>query len=425
MQLDGAARPVSLRARLGAAVCVLLAAGLPAVAHAEPAATWRFEGTGLLYGESQRTQVMEPTGRLTRLFRDGSSLGVGLGIDVVTGASPTGAMPSGKVQTTTTPSGNLRMDQGNTLPTTRFQDTRASVDVGWTRPVGTLFSATTGGHYSREKDYQSVGGDATLSLDVMHRLATLTVGGGFSRDRVFPVGGIVVGLTDGTPTGTDTEHRDSDSGLLGLSRVLTRRWMLGVTASRTRERGYLTEPYKVVSLIDPATGQTAGERRERRPGSRVRSDVYTSSVYHLATDVLYLSHRAYWDDWGVRSQTVDLKVRHELGDLGYIDHAFLRPHLRWYRQTAADFFVYGLRDGDPLPRFATSDERLGALRTLTLGSTLGFHVPGAPGEWTVRAEYLRQWGDGSPAGAIGVQRHFDLAPKVDTGALTVGYTVEF
>jgi hypothetical protein len=425
MQLDGAARPASLRARLGAAVCVLLAAGLPAVAHAEPAATWRFEGTGLLYGEAQRTQVIEPNGRLTRLFKDGSSLSAQLGIDVVTGASPTGAMPSGQVQTTTTASGNVRVDQGNTLPTTQFKDQRASFDLGWTRPIGTLFSATTGGHFSREKDYQSAGGDATLSLDVMHRLATVTLGGSFSRDRVFPVGGIVQGLTDGTPSGLDTETRDSDSGLLGLSRVITRRWLLGVTASRSREHGYLTEPYKVVSLIDPATGHTSGALRERRPDSRVRSDVYTSSVYHLKTDVLYLSHRAYWDDWGVRSQTVDLRYRHELGDLTYVDHAFLRPHARWYQQTAADFFVYGLRDGDPLPVFATSDGRLGTLRTLTLGSTFGFHLPQAAGEWTVRAEYLRQWGDGSPASAIGAQRHFDLSPKVDTGALTVGYTVEF
>ena len=146
----------------------------------------------------------------------------------------------------------------------------------------------------------------------------------------------------------------------------------------------------------------------------------TSSTYHLTEDVLYLSHRYYWDDWGVRSHTADLRYRRELGGGKY-----LQPHVRYYRQTSADFFVFGVRQDLPLPEFATSDYRLGALRGLTVGATYGFHILDRSGEWTVRAEYMRQFGNGHPPNAVGVQRGYDLFPAVNIGTLLVGYSVNF
>jgi hypothetical protein len=117
---------------------------------------------------------------------------------------------------------------------------------------------------------------------------------------------------------------------------------------------------------------------------------------------------------------VDLRLRHELGD-----DLFVQPHLRGYTQTAADFFRFGLPQGDPLPQFATSDIRLGPLHTATVGATVGFHIPDYPGSFTARAEYVLQWGKGHPGDAIGVQRGFDLMPPVHTGTFTVGYTRTF
>jgi hypothetical protein len=43
----------------------------------------------------------------------------------------------------------------------------------------------------------------------------------------------------------------------------------------------------------------------------------------------------------------------------------------------------------------------------------------------VRAEYIRQWGDGHPGDVVGVQRTFDLFPAVSIGSLTAGYSVQF
>ena len=38
---------------------------------------------------------------------------------------------------------------------------------------------------------------------------------------------------------------------------------------------------------------------------------------------------------------------------------------------------------------------------------------------------MRQWGDGHPADAIGVQQAVDLFPSLDTFTLVAGYSVQF
>jgi hypothetical protein len=420
MQLDSAPT-TPLRSRLNAAACMLFAAGMPAVAGADTPARWQVDASALLYGEQARATVVEPVARITRLFANGHSLSAQLGLDAITGASPTGGLPSGRIQTTTTASGNVRTVAADQVPVATFSDFRGSLDLEWRAPVGGRVTTTTTAHVSREKDYQSLGGTAGLAIQLMHRLTTLSAGVGFNQDGVFPVGGTPAGLTDGSViVGTGSNPKQVSNVVFGLSRVLTRRWMMGLDVGRTLEDGYLTEPYKVVSLIDPEEGTTTGELTELRPTLRRRSSVLASSVYHLQTDVLYTSYRYYWDDWQVQSHALDLKLRHELPN-----DTYLQPHVRYYRQSAADFHTFGLIRGAPLPEFASSDYRLGQLSTATLGATYGFHLADYRGEWSIRAEYMRQWGNSHPPEAVGVEENMDLVPPLNIGSVLVGYTIQF
>ncbi len=421
MQLTRSDHAPSVRGRLRAAAVVLLTSVTPALARSEGTATTQIDASALLYGERGRTNVVEPIARVTRLFANGQTVSAQFGFDVITGSSPSGAMPSGRIQTTTTASGNVTTQSAGQIPLSKFQDTRGSLDLEYGRPFGSLVATTTGAHYSREKDYQSVGADTKWSIDLFHRLSTLTLGGGFNHDGIFPIGGVPVGLASGAlQAGSGHETKDVASGLVGLSRVLSRRWLVSVNASRMTERGYLTEPYKVVSLISADSGLTVDQIKEKRPDTRDRRSVFASSVYHLATDVLYTDYRYYWDDWGIRSHTIDLRWRHALDE-----ETFLQPHVRFYDQTAADFFGFGLVLGTAMPQYATSDYRLGPLRGLTLGATYGFRVLDYPGDFTVRGEYIRQWGDGYPADAVGIQRKYDLLPPVNIGTLLVGYSIAY
>lgn len=366
--------------------------------------------------------MVEPVARITRLFDGGRQLSLQVGVDAVTGATPTGGVPTGETQTVTSPSGSVTTSAAEAVPTVAFHDYRGVVDGSFVLPLGAAFTTATGAHFSREKDYMSLGVSERWSFDVLQRLATITVGGSLDRDQVFPVGGTPAGLTDGSViVSTAHQAKDVNTALVGLSRVLTRRLLVGVTASWTRESGYLTEPYKRLSVVDAASGEPVAALTEKRPDQRQRTDVLVSAVNHLAgDDVAYASFREYWDDWGVRSHTLDLKLHHELPA-----HDYVVPHARFYLQDAADFHRWGLVEGEPLPVYASSDLRLGLLRTLTLGCTYGFHIANDPGEATVRGEYLVQWGEGHPADAVGVLRDYDLAPAVGTFTLVAGYTLRF
>jgi len=397
----------------GAAATLLM---LPATAKAQSDPANQIDATSLFYTEQGRTQIVEPVIKFTHLFPDAQSISAQFGIDVMTGASPTGAVPSGIVQTHTSPSGHVITSAAGAIPTSPFQDRRASLDLDWKRPWGRYATSTIGTHFSREKDYQSLGANGTISFDAVRRLFTITIGGGISRDSVFPVGGITAGLSPSIASIASSSPKNVNNLLFGVSHIMSRRWMLSVNGTRTSESGYLTEPYKVVSVLG-STGAPIGSLTEKRPSTRNRSSVMLSSVYHFTNDILYSSYRYYWDSWGIRSHTVDLKYRHDLGDDGYLE-----PLVRFYRQSAADFYTAGVISGNPFPDFASADYRLGTLNTITVGGTYGFHLGETPGLWTIRAQYIRQAGNSSPPNAIGIQRRFDLSPPLNIGALVIGYS---
>ena len=436
MQLDASNSAPSLSRRLRLAACLLLASSGGRAAHAAAASAdpgTQLETSTLFYSEKGRTTVIEPVVRLTRLLSNGQSFSARLVLDAMTGASPTGATPSQTTQTTTSASGGSSTTKAFQVPTSSFEDFRGAVDAEWQVPIGVV-TPVTGAHVSREQDYRSLGVSEKVSIDMMQRLTTLTVGGGYNADEVSPIGGTPIGLSDGTVRLEGSNSKNVASGLVGLSRVLTRRWLVGVTASRSEERGYLTEPYKVVSLLD-SLGTPVGQVTEHRPSSRARSNVEAGSTYHLDQDILYSSYRYYWDDWGIQSHTIDLKYRHDLNASTWV-----QPHLRGYAQTAAEFFTAGLPQGSALPAFASGDYRLGALRSGTLGATLGFHIPKSPGEYTLRFEYIHQWGKGDRssgevgdggepvgdhrAGVSETVTHPAIAP-LDIGTVLIGYTVGF
>jgi uncharacterized protein DUF3570 len=419
MQLTSPERGRSIRPQLRAAACVLLAgaASRPAQA-ADPAPTNTVDVTTLVY--SERITVVEPTVRFTRLYPDGRSFHGQVIIDSITGASPTGALPSGITQTVTSASGHLKTISGGTIPTTDFKDTRYALDGEWSVPKKTI-TYTLGSHISTEKDYQSLGVTGKASFDLNSHLTTLTMGAGYNWDEVFPVGGIVSGLSPpGTLTGGSRSPKQVASALFGVSQVLTRRWLVGGSVSLAQEHGYLTEPYKVVSVMNASTGIPQAQLTEERPDTRQRFNVQLDSVYHFTKNLLYVTMGHSWDDWGVRANSLDLNLRHPISDLVWIE-----PHFRYYAQGAADFFHVGLVAGQPIPEFASADYRLGLLNTTTAGLTLAFKPRDYPGEWTVRAEYLNQSGDSHPDEAIGVQQQYDLSPTLGAWSIVVGYNLQY
>jgi hypothetical protein len=415
-----------IRSRLRAATCALLAVAGTAAADT---GDWHFDAGTLVYSEKGRTSVIEPLLRLRHNFANGRSLTGKIALDAITGASPNGAMPTDHPQTFTSASG--RRGQSNEeehrprttvvptgqMPLRAFQDHRAALDLEYEQPVLRTLKAIAAGHFSAESDYLSRGATLTLSWDTPDHLTTFTAGASGDFDRVEPTGGKPPGLAlyaDSSRYGS--AGKTGVDGMVGVTRVLSRRWLMEVNFGRARDSGYLTEPYKIVSIINSA-GSTIDYRYENRPDARNKQDVFLNSIYQWREDVVHVSYRFFWDDWGTKSHTVDAKYRYGFGNGHYLE-----PHARYYVQSAVNFYTYGLRDGATLPEFATSDYRYGKLNTITIGLKYGFPLHG--GDFNIRVEYMRQSGDAHPAQAVGIQKNYSLFPPISTAMIQIGYAFD-
>jgi hypothetical protein len=358
----------SIKSMLAIATCGVLSQA-PLALQAEELA-WKSDITALRYAEKGRVSVSEAMMSFRREVGDDEWLSMKFSWDAITGASANGAIfnppQSGDVQTVTSPSGSTRTFQiggSETVnPLTQFEDTRLSAQVVNGQSITPTFKGEVVGNLSFENDYDSYGGGGSFSWDVFQRMATISGGISIDMDTVRPLNGNppeFASISNTTRLGQG--EKQTIQSMLGFSQVISRKTLTQLNYSQTRNDGYLTDPYKIITVIN-ASGAPVDYLYEKRPTSRVRNSIFWNTAHHFTEDVAHLSYRYYWDDWGVRSHTSDLRYRMEL----WKGHA-LQAAIRYYTQMSADFYQYSLGEGAPLPAFASADYRLGRLITQTAG----------------------------------------------------------
>ena len=140
--------------------------------------------------------------------------------------------------------------------------------------------------------------------------------------------------------------------LIGVTQVVSRSTIMELNYSYGMSDGYLTDPFKIVTVVDPVASVPAiGDLLsainadnlpyvyENRPDSRQRNNLFYRVAHHLTEDVIHFSYRYFWDDWGISSNTFDLKYRYQMG------RSYLQPHVRYYLQEEADFYRHNLVQG--------------------------------------------------------------------------------
>lgn len=408
----------SIRGALSAA-CALAGVGGVATSHAT-----EVETAILGYTEPNRVSALETVVQARHDFGSGRLANFKVVYDALTGASASGAVPGAAVQTFTRPSGrgSYETAPGETPLDDTFRDARVAVSGGVTLPLGRLSTVSAGLYGSGEHDYTSLGANASLTRDFDRRNRTLSAGLSYSQDTVTPEGGRPIPFAAMTPVGADLPRlagdgsKDVMDAMLGLTQVIDRATLVQLTYSLSRVDGYQTDPYKLVSVVDPVSGAPVDQLFENRPDARTKHILFGRAKRQLSHGAVDLSYRFMTDDWGIASHTVELRDRVALGA-----HGYLQPHLRWYRQSAADFYTRWLSDGAALPDHATADYRLGEFNAWTFGLEHGRDV-GRDHRVTVRVEYYRQAGDAHPAGAPGDLADFDLFPVVDAWIFQLGYS---
>jgi hypothetical protein len=437
------------------------ATGLLASAHAsaqeEPpdVPTTNIDSGLLYYHENGRVQAIEPDLDVSYQVNEDSLFSFGIAADTLTGATPLGAVPSslpqtfvrpyrviplGTAVTVTTASGGSVVTiippptgaktqtlaatttvPANAFPLDRsFSDRRIAGHIGWEQSLTSTLKLDGGVAYSKEHDYRSESAHLGISKDFNAHNTTLNAGVNYESDLSFPLGGTPTPLTQmsGDWKGPDASRHEIDA-VFGITQVMSRRWLSTLSYSYADDHGYQNDPYKVISAVDPVSGQPTSQLYESRPEARRKQSIFLDNKIHLARDVVTVSLRGYQDDWGIKSVTAELRYRYQIARDYYLE-----PHVRYYEQGAADFFRYYLVASEPLPQYASADTRLAKFHAQTYG--LKYGMPFNEGsEFSIRIEYYDQHGNGSPSYAVGQLRQQNLFPDLKAVTMLLGYSYAF
>jgi hypothetical protein len=404
MQLNTDA--AQLRRRLIAASCALLTT--TAARSQEAAITgfvqdvlkeWQFESALAYYHEDGRIQAVEPVVSANRDYGDGGSIGLNFTFDALSGSSPNGALPSHAPQTFASPSAksflsakHLYTTAPGSLPVDpNYSDARVAIGSDWTLPLTRLSRVTLGGKVSFEDDFYSGTVNVAVAHDFNDKNTTVSFGVNDESDIIQPIGNTPVPSSNYSAFEKEGNKSKNGTGaLLGVTQVMTRTWLTELNFSVDRFSGYLNDPYKLVSVLD-AGGNTTGYEYENRPDSRTRRSVYLENRVGWNRASAALSLRYMTDTWGIHSDTAQVHFRW----WSPTREQYVEPTVRWYKQSAADFFQPWVSSADIADtKYVSADSRLAAFHALTYGLKYGFglgdklHRPGS--EFTVRLEYYQQ-----------------------------------
>lgn len=342
----------------------------------------------LIYQEDDdRVRAIETTAALTWNTPGGTVLSGKFTYDSLTGATPNGAVRSRYAQSFFPPrkarangSGEPDSHTGasgrytvapNQLPVDKgFKDNRKAYDLGVTLPLASGLKLSVGGAASYETDFTSYSARASLAKDLWNKNTTLSAGINYEHDTVRPISGVPRALSFMGDEAVGTARKKwITSVVAGITQVITPGWLVQLNYNYGDSRGYHTDPYKLFSLIDSATGDAFYTVYEKRPRKRTRNSVYAATKFALGSAVTDASMRWYHDSWGITAMTYAVSEHAPVGRFGYVE-----PGVRFYRQTAARFFAPFLGIDVPTPTFLSADSRLSRFRAWTFSLKAGAHI---------------------------------------------------
>lgn len=207
-----------------------------------------------------------------------------------------------------------------------------------------LINGSVGGSigYSEENDYRARYFTFSAERSFNNEMTTVSVGVSHSSDELFPSDAELFNRIS---------HADkrSNSAILSISQIVNQFSTFQMALNLTELSGFLSDPYKL---------------RDVRPDNKTQLAL-TGSYRHFLTGVdaaLHSNYRYYHDDFGISSHTLDLAWYQNISD-GWQ----LVPTLRYYSQSAADFYTNIDDFQKPLTHYQSSDYRLSAYGALSGG----------------------------------------------------------
>lgn len=202
-----------------------------------------------------------------------------------------------------------------------YEEERKEVSVGAEYLLGdTILSA--GYTKSDENDFNAKTISFGVRQDIFGGLTTVNLGYARGSDEIGQV--------------TDPEFSrtaDRDIYRLGVSQVISKNFVMNFDYEGITDEGYLNNPYRQVRYA-AVGGPGYLWQSEIYPATRTSSAFATGGRYFLNPgSVLYGNARVYTDTWGIGAWNTRVGYVYEYGEKWLFDLS-----LRYYKQTAADFY---------------------------------------------------------------------------------------
>ena len=355
--------------------CTLLATPAEALEVIDNA--WEVRAGSLLYLEEDRVNVTKIIVSAGGKISDTDSVKLKTIYDSMSGGTPSGAVNNSTI-TFTGASGGVSVS-GQARALASFTDARLAQSLQWDHQLDRLESMTFTASLSVENDYRSFGGSAVYNIELENKRHKLTFGVSGTYDEVFRTGGNntpikLSRVTDGSFA--EEGKKTALEALAGFTTVINKRTLAQFNLGVSKSQGYLTDPYKLISIVDDINGVEYDQFYESRPDSRLRYTIAMAINHQVypTDEVFHGAYRFYTDDWGVSSHTFDVSMEYPRGERTY-----LKPNFRLYLQQQADFyrnsFAYSPTAIIPveqaLPDHLSADYRLDGYTSYSLGVTYG------------------------------------------------------
>jgi hypothetical protein len=221
---------------------------------------------------------------------------------------------------------------------------------------------------SHEPDYVANTGSLDVTQEVFGGMTTVAFG--FTR------------ASDTVKKHNEPEFKDSADHWqyrLGLTQILTTRWLMSANFEALSDDGYLASPYRVARVFGAAVP-------ERTPRTRSGRAVKLRLVGDLGNrDAMHAEYRYFSDTWDIKAHTGEIGYSRYFGENWLADSFF-----RYYSQTGALFYS---DNATSETLYVSRNRQLSTFNNMGLGGRLSYNLRRVPGRYDLKLngsyEYTR------------------------------------
>jgi hypothetical protein len=206
---------------------------------------------------------------------------------------------------------------------------------------------------SEENDYSAKTASFDFTQDFFGDLTTISAG--------YSQGWDVVGKRGDDEFAEDANRKQYR---FGLSQIITKNSLIGISWETITDAGFLNNPYRSVRYLEPENGSYSYQP-EVYPETRTSDAFSIRGMYYLPyRAAIKAEARIFGDTWGIEARNMELAYTHPYGE-----HWILDARIRHYEQTKADFY------SDLFPRIDAQNFRARDKEMSTFSNdSIGFSV---------------------------------------------------